>query len=566
MTVAIFASQQPRRAARALLASPRSGSRCADSRTGARAGSCWPACAWASASRRRCCVALVVVPGIAAAWLWVRAGARARGCTRCGPAAGRRRGDDARRRRLAAARRTHAGLAAALDLGHERQPRPVADLRIQRRRPRRRPGRRAGRPGGGSQFGGSTGPLRLLNSALGGQAGWLLGFAARQRARAAPRQPPAPRRRAHAAGCSRSAAPSPRRPSCSASRAASSTPTTSRCWRRSPPRWWAPGSRTSSPGARARASSPRWRSPPASRPSSRCCGDYPGQLRWLVPVLIGLCGARRGRARRRATRAGCVSARRCSPPASLLIAPVGLGRRHARAHAQRHLPRRRPGRRAQWLRRSRRRRPGWRTRRLRRPAPARPRGRFALPGAGGFAGPGRSSGGGLLRPGGFAGPGGFAPPRCGLRLGARAAGPGGAGGGFGAIRSARRSSSYVKAHGGGTIAVSSQSSAAGSIISDGADVAGIGGFSGRESSVSVSWLAQEVREGKIRWVLDEESSSTGTRSAPPVPACPPRRSRSSAAPAAALRPGRRGASAAVPATGAKALAKRSRRRRKPAFA
>ncbi len=26
-------------------------------------------------------------------------------------------------------------------------------------------------------FGGATGPLRLLNSALGGQAGWLLGFA-----------------------------------------------------------------------------------------------------------------------------------------------------------------------------------------------------------------------------------------------------------------------------------------------------------------------------------------------------------------------------------------------------
>jgi hypothetical protein len=66
---------------------------------------------------------------------------------------------------------------------------------------------------------------------------------------------------------------------------------------------------------------------------------------------------------------------------------------------------------------------------------------------------------------------------------------------------------YVKAHGGGTIAVSSQSSAAGAIISDGAQVAGIGGFSGRESSVSVNWLAQRVREGKIRWVLDEEGST-----------------------------------------------------------
>src|SRR3984957_8123057 len=35
----------------------------------------------------------------------------------------------------------------------------------------------AGAGGGGAMFGGSSGPLRLLNSALGGQAGWLLGFA-----------------------------------------------------------------------------------------------------------------------------------------------------------------------------------------------------------------------------------------------------------------------------------------------------------------------------------------------------------------------------------------------------
>src|SRR2546430_15518575 len=31
--------------------------------------------------------------------------------------------------------------------------------------------------GGGGFFGGATGPFRLLNSALGGQAGWLLGGA-----------------------------------------------------------------------------------------------------------------------------------------------------------------------------------------------------------------------------------------------------------------------------------------------------------------------------------------------------------------------------------------------------
>ncbi len=64
-------------------------------------------------------------------------------------------------------------------------------------------------------------------------------------------------------------------------------------------------------------------------------------------------------------------------------------------------------------------------------------------------------------------------------------------------------------HGGGTIAVSSQSSAASAIISSDADVAGIGGFSGRESDVSVSWLAQEVSAGKIRWVVGEASAQAG---------------------------------------------------------
>ncbi len=112
------------------------------------------------------------------------------------------------------------------------------------------------------------------------------------------------------------------------------------------------------------------------------------------------------------------------------------------------------------------------------------------PGAGGGApGPGGQ--------GGFAGPGGG----FGGAPGAPGAGRGGAGMFGSQIGSAVLS--YVKAHGGGTIAVSSQSSAAGSIIGQDAEVAGIGGFSGRESDVSVSWLAQEVAKGKIRWVLDE---------------------------------------------------------------
>ena len=62
---------------------------------------------------------------------------------------------------------------------------------------------------------------------------------------------------------------------------------------------------------------------------------------------------------------------------------------------------------------------------------------------------------------------------------------------------------YAQANGGGTIAVSSQSGAAGQLITDGADVVAIGGFSGRESEVSLEWLAQAVEDGRIRYVLTE---------------------------------------------------------------
>ena len=161
-------------------------------------------------------VALVVVPGIAAAWLWVAPAARGR---------------------LHALRQLLAGGGAMLlvggawpllveltpaarppvGLGHERQPHPVADLRIQRPRPRRRPGGRAGRQRRATCSAARPGPLRLLNSALGGQAGWLLGFALVER-RGDPRWRAACAARTRAAaGCWRWAARSRRRPSCSAS-------------------------------------------------------------------------------------------------------------------------------------------------------------------------------------------------------------------------------------------------------------------------------------------------------------------------------------------------------------
>ena len=66
---------------------------------------------------------------------------------------------------------------------------------------------------------------------------------------------------------------------------------------------------------------------------------------------------------------------------------------------------------------------------------------------------------------------------------------------------------YAKAHGGGTIGVSSQSSAAAAIISSHANVAGLGGFSGRESSVSASWIASEVKAGRLRWVLPDATGA-----------------------------------------------------------
>ncbi len=59
---------------------------------------------------------------------------------------------------------------------------------------------------------------------------------------------------------------------------------------------------------------------------------------------------------------------------------------------------------------------------------------------------------------------------------------------------------YTEANGGGTIAVDSQSGASAAIIEEGAEVAGIGGFSGKESSVSASWLEQRIESGAIAWI------------------------------------------------------------------
>jgi 4-amino-4-deoxy-L-arabinose transferase-like glycosyltransferase len=135
-----------------------------------------------------------------------------------------------------------------------------------------------------------------------------------------------------------------------------------------------------------------------------------------------------------------------------------------------------------------------------------PNGFGAPPGLG--AGAGAPGGGAPAAPGGA---GGF--PGAGASAGGRAGMAGGGGGGpFGADSgSLKQVLQYVNAHSSGTIAVSSQQGAASQIISSGADVAGIGGFSGRESVVSVKWLADEVQSGGIRWVLTSDTGGRGLR-------------------------------------------------------
>lgn len=68
----------------------------------------------------------------------------------------------------------------------------------------------------------------------------------------------------------------------------------------------------------------------------------------------------------------------------------------------------------------------------------------------------------------------------------------------------------AEANGGGNIAVSGQQSASGSIIegtgSSEIEVVALGGFSGRESEVDPGWLAERVAGGEIRWVLTDQNS------------------------------------------------------------
>jgi len=89
-------------------------------------------------------------------------------------------------------------------------------------------------------------------------------------------------------------------------------------------------------------------------------------------------------------------------------------------------------------------------------------------------------------------------------------GGGGFGGGGGGSSQLDAAAAWAQAHGGGTVAVESQSTAADAILAGHTNVAGIGGFSGLESSVTAKWIKQEVKEGRLKYILGgsaEESTA-----------------------------------------------------------
>jgi 4-amino-4-deoxy-L-arabinose transferase-like glycosyltransferase len=141
------------------------------------------------------------------------------------------------------------------------------------------------------------------------------------------------------------------------------------------------------------------------------------------------------------------------------------------------------------------------------------------PGAGtpgaGPAGTGAAQAGGNTGLPGLFGASGASGARTGgrgLAGGPRGFGAGGPGG-FGADSASLNAAiSYARSHGGGAIGVASQSSAAAAILNTNANVAGLGGFSGRESSVTAAWIAMEVRGGHLRWIV----TSSGAQS-PRIP-------------------------------------------------
>ena len=106
-------------------------------------------------------------------------------------------------------------------------------------------------------------------------------------------------------------------------------------------------------------------------------------------------------------------------------------------------------------------------------------------------------------------PAGGAPARIGTPGGGAPGGGASGAPGRGNERQLNQALAYIRSHGGGTLGVSSQQGAAGAILASGTHIAGLGGFSGRESQVSLTWLSSAIGSGRLRWVLDEGGSGPG---------------------------------------------------------
>src|SRR3954451_600714 len=286
--------------------------------------------------------------------------------------------------------------------------------------------------GGGGPFGGSAGPFRLFNEALGGQASWLLGFAL-------------------ASGIavlasSRLKRTDPRTGWLIAVGGAFLTTAVAFSFASGIFHPYYVSLLAPFTAALVGAGASQLRNAAVMAPLAIAAGvigeivvlrDYPGQLTWLVPVLltvallaIAVFGTD-GRAKIRSAALWVALGFLLVAPASWAVQTLGhstSGTFSAGGPAQ---------------------------------------GSFAGP-SGGFRGGGRFGGGDLSDP-----------------------------------------IAYARANGGGTIGVAGQTAAAQDIIASNAAVAGLGGFSGRESAVSVSWLARAVRSGQIRWVVTDGGAMGG---------------------------------------------------------
>ena len=69
---------------------------------------------------------------------------------------------------------------------------------------------------------------------------------------------------------------------------------------------------------------------------------------------------------------------------------------------------------------------------------------------------------------------------------------------------------FVEAAGGGPLGISQQQVAARAIITQNTDIVGLGGFTGRETAPTVSWFAQQVAAGRVEWVYEDGVGDYGS--------------------------------------------------------